>query len=153
MLGDDPDPGPSFADLGRTLNDAKAAREALAAARETLTAEREAADFSLNLARRNRDEALATVLRTAPGVAGLLAEFDEAGRRYATLREALRWLASQPRDALTALQRGRLDLHVDSLAADPAAVLPPWQAAIEALQSDAAAPLPGDDDPNPKDAA
>ncbi len=153
LLGDDPTAGPSAADLGRTLNDAKAAREALTGARETLTAERQSADFSLNLARRNRDEALAAVLQAAPGVADMLAEFDAAGRRYATLREALRWLASQPRDALTALQRGRLDLHVDSLAADPAPILARWQPAVEALQSDAAAPLPGDADPNPKDAA
>ena len=117
-----------------------------------MTEERQSADFSLNLARRNRDEALAGVLRASPGLVALLAEFNAAGRRYATLREALKWLALQPRDALTELERGRLDLHVDGLAADPMAILPPWQAAIEALQSDAAAALPGDDD-NPKDAA
>lgn len=153
LLGDDPDPGPTQADVARELNDAKAAREALAAARETLTAERQAADFSLNLARLARDEAIAAVLQTAPGVAEMLAEFDAAGRRYATLRQALRWLSSQPRDALTPLQRGRLDLHVDSLAADPAAILAQWEPALASLQLDAAAPLPGDDDPNPQEAA
>ena len=151
LLGDDPNPAPAAADVARTLNDAIAAREALAAARETIAAERQSADFSLGLARTARDEAAAAVLRASPGLAQLLAEFDEAGRRYATLRQALRWLATLPRNALTDLQRGRLDLHVDALTADPAAITR-WDAAVLALQSDAAAPLPGDA-PTPKEAA
>jgi hypothetical protein len=150
LLGDDPDPGPAAADVARTLNDAQAARNALATARDTLTAERQEADFSLGFARQNRDEAAAAVLRASPGVAALLDDLKATRARFASLRLALTWLAQQRiLDDRQALAFG--DTWVEGW--QPGLpVLPVWQAAVLALQSDAYATLPGDGN-NPKDAA
>ena len=79
----------------------------------------------------------------------MVADFDDASAAMARLRGALMRLGR----ALTDHERGSLNTHHDFLPGDPAPILAPWLAAIEALQSDAYATLPGDNTPNPKEAA
>ncbi|MGA8495929.1 MAG: hypothetical protein WB764_10635 [Xanthobacteraceae bacterium] len=144
LLGDAPATGPTVAEADRALSEAHAARDALESARETLATEMAAAQDSLGIAVANRNSALSEVLRASAGLTGMLADFDDLRRRYASLRQVLRWLAGLPRDALSELQRASLDFHVDGWPADPAPILAQWQPAVAALEHDAGAPLPGD---------
>jgi hypothetical protein len=148
LLGDDPDPAPSLAAAERAHAEAKAAHEAVGAAREALGDELHAAKDSLDLAERARDAALSEALRTSPEFRALVADFERTQARYGALRGTLLRLGR----ALTEHERARLDTHHNFLPGDPAPILVQWEPAVEALQSDAYAALPGDD-PNPKDAA
>jgi hypothetical protein len=149
LLGDDPDPAPTVAAAERAHAEAKAAHEAVHVAREALGAEWRAAQENLKFTERTRDAAVSEALRTSPEFRALVADFEQTQRRYGALRGALLRLGR----ALTEHERARLDTHHAHLPGDPAPILAAWEPAVLALQSDAAALLPGDDPTTPKEAA
>lgn len=128
------------------LDEARAAIEARRRDRELISAELSRADAAVDAARRRRDEAVNAVLKAEPAVPALLAEFHVANRRVETIRHALRGLT-------LALPQWWDSIPANGWQPDPA-MAEAWSAALAALQTDASAPLPGDDaEPQPLDAA
>jgi len=147
--------------IRQARNALQEAEDELAAARTARgELERRKADllFPVSLATGRVDDAITAVLQAAPETAAAVAELAELVRRLATLGPLVTWLSAArvfAADAPETLLAKRLPDALDGVFFRESSVAPPdprrdpaidarpaWQAAVAALRSDAAAPLP-----------
>jgi multidrug resistance efflux pump len=103
--------------------------------RDALEQEEKAADSELTWAKSKLDDAVNAAVKADPATARLVAAFNEAERNYISLRQAMGVVGT------SRLPQG--SEFWDCQHTWPALTdAPAWQAAIEALRTDADAPLP-----------
>jgi hypothetical protein len=134
--------GDLIASATRRLAEAKRQHDAALAGQAALEAEIGQARYSLSFARGDLTAAIAGTIAASPAAAALVAEWDAALARVESLRLAM---VELNRIGLPPTGRGwdvenRLESRGIPVDPRPAAA---WRAALEALTTDANAPLPG----------
>jgi hypothetical protein len=135
--------GASVADAESTLAAARAKVEEGDRRAEALRERQRTASDELRRAKRELDEAVGTAAAASPGVAGLIGEYREAGKRFVELSGLLRALRAAGIFLVPNWEYSQAQLMHDVMQAESGAPgIAAWRTALVALETDAAAALP-----------
>ena len=133
LLGDGGAPHPTVEQCEQALAAARAALERAIRTRDALDGQKTAVEASVENAHRSVREAVRAVFQTEGAANPVLAQFVDAQREMARLREVLSFLSS----------KNLLPPYWDSLTYfPPTAAEAPWREALDGLENDADAALP-----------